>query len=94
MNLFLLSLLLAVSILIILFKLFGRTNTLRYHTAVDAVAMIGVPILALGSFNGLVVSIYSGILISALLSGLRYYYKIEEDPLRDIFCVTSSPASP
>ena len=56
--------------------------------------MIGVPILALGSFNGLVVSIYSGILISALLSGLRYYYKIEEDPLRDIFCVTSPPASP
>jgi len=57
MELLFIALLLAASYLIILFKVFGVRKILHFHILVDLVAMIGVPIIALGSYNGLVVAI-------------------------------------
>lgn len=84
MNLILISLALAASFLIILFKVFGVKRTLKYHLIVDVVAMIGVPILSLGSFDGLVVAIYSGIIISAALFLLRLVCGVKEDAVKDL----------
>ena len=84
MNLLLIAIALAASFLIILFKVFGIKRTLKYHLLVDVVAMIGVPILSLGSFDGLVVAVYSGVIISAALFFMRLVCGIKEDAIKDL----------
>lgn len=67
MEVLILALLSAVSMLIILCKMFGFHRVVRHQKIVDIVCTVGLPFLFFGSFSGMATAIIAGVIISGVL---------------------------
>lgn len=68
MEILILSLITAVSYLVVLSKLFGLSFILRTQVMWDVLFTVGVPLLFTGTFSGMATGVLSGLMFSVMLS--------------------------
>ena len=76
MEILVLSLLTATSLLVILTKIIGFHNVLKYQKIIDAVATFGLPWIFFGSFSGMATAIIAGVTLSIFLGIIGKFYSI------------------
>jgi hypothetical protein len=67
MEVLILALLSAASLLIILSKTIGFMRVVKHHKIVDVLATVGLPLLFFGSFAGMATAIIAGVMLSLIL---------------------------
>ena len=68
MEILVLSLITAVSYLVVLSKLFGLSFILRTQVMWDVLFTIGIPLLFTGTFSGIATGVLSGLMFSGIVS--------------------------
>ena len=73
----LLSLVCATSYLIILIKMIGIGNVVRFQLYLDIIFTLGSPLLFLGTYSGMMTAFISGVIFSTLTFIMGQYIKPE-----------------
>lgn len=76
MDIIILGLLTAISLLIILVKFMGWKNVIRFHKSIDIFVTLGAAFFFMGTFSGIATGIITGIFLSFILWIFSWFRRV------------------